>query len=94
MKKIVTILVFVGLVLSSSLVFAGGECLSDPNTRKNYYNGRRQGDNLTNYNNYMRMQNGNDSSPEWVRRQEQQNFRLHQFKRQHSDFTERHWESD
>lgn len=90
MKKFISVIVFIIVLLTPNvIVFAGSSCLTDPKTRNNYYNGRRQGDNLTNWNNRTRMENS--TGPEWVQRQERQNYRLHQFKRQHSDFTENHW---
>lgn len=95
MKKFILTTLLIGLLAGGNLAFADGSCLNDPTTRRNYYNGRRMGDNLTNHNNRQRYNNSyNNGAPEWVLRQENQNTRLHEYKRQHSDFTEDHWDSN
>lgn len=88
MKKLIGLLLFLWLLVPSVSAVAGSSCLSDPVTRKNYYNARRQADNLTNSNNRSRV----NSSSNWVRRQEEQNYKLHKYKSQHSNFTESHWD--
>lgn len=93
MKRLVTLLIAVGLLVSSVPVMAGSGCLSDPQTRRNYYNSRRQADNFTNYNNQRRMYRNRNNKPEWVQRQERQTYDLHRQKRNHSDFTEQYWET-
>jgi len=85
MKKFITILC-VGFILTASAAVYGQGCLSNHQNRQSFYNARKQADNFTNFNNKQRVQNYN--GPEWVQRQQIQNYNLGVQKRQNSDAVE------
>lgn len=81
MKNMIIFFMFICLLLVyAHNVCAGGNCFSDTDS---FYNGRRQADRLTDYNNQMRLENTN--KPEWVIRQERQIRDLHRYKMQGSE---------